>query len=95
MMPNFVMNASLACPSSLRLQEMILARTMMTLSADRHHCLINAADGITLCAPEEGTSPCYTGMGRWPGQLGPTRGNFLRAAFLSKVGEDIGVYRRI
>ena len=33
MMANFVMNTSLACLPSLRLQEMILARTMMTLSA--------------------------------------------------------------
>ena len=89
MMANFVMNTSLACLPSLRLQEMILARTMMTLSAERHHCLINVADNITLCVQKEGTSPCYTDMGRCLASWGQPGATFCSAAFLSKVGEDI------
>ena len=79
MMANFVMNTSLACLPSLRLQEMILARTMMTLSAVLTIVLsMQQRQHNTLC-------PRWRDMlhsNRWvPGQLGPTRGNFLLGSF--------------
>ena len=54
-----------------------------------HHCLINVADNITLCVQKEGTSPCYTDMGRCLASWGQPGATFCSAAFLSKVGEDI------
>ena len=82
MMANFVMNTSLACLPSLRLQEMILARTMMTLSAVLTIVLSmqHQRQHNTLCPRGRDIAMLHR-HGQVPGQLGPTRGNFLLGSF--------------